>query len=351
MVDLLILPISGPQGASSRYRIFQFLPELTKAGISHFVHLPPPQRGKGLGRLSRAHAEWRSITAQMHEAQAVFLQKRLLSVGRVEAMAKAVPYLFDFDDAIFTSPRGNRSLWSRWRTSARLHAVLKHAQTVIAGNHYLADYARQYAPNVVYLPTVLDHRLYPAKEHRATAPLVVGWIGHSVNHPYLDMVGKILQRLARLFSIRLLVVSDRDFSLSGVAVENRRWSADREIADILSMDIGIMPMPDDPWTRGKCGFKAIQYMAAGLPVVCSRVGANPEIVRHAVDGFCVSSPKEWLEALHILCQNVELRQQMGAQGRQQVAARFSLETATPRFLAVLAAVLVKPSAYTSASAS
>jgi glycosyltransferase involved in cell wall biosynthesis len=340
--DILFLPISGPRGASSRYRVFQFLPWLTEAGITHAVHLPPDSPGSGIQRLVKALRERRAIAGMAHESRSVFVQKRLLPVTQVDALAAARPLAFDFDDAIFTSPSGERSRVAQRRVEERLKHVLATAKIVIAGNRYLCDYANQFARRVVHLPTVIDHTRYPAKAHAETPKIVIGWIGHSVNHPYLLDMSEILQELAKRWKIRLLVVSDRDLAIPGVQVENRRWSEATEVRDILDMDIGIMPMPDDPWSRGKCGFKAIQYMAAGIPVVCAAVGANIEIVRDRIDGFCAGSEAQWRDGLAALIADVNLRQQIGTAARARIQANYSLENAAPQLIDTLSALCEMP---------
>lgn len=339
MEEILFLPISGPIGASSRYRVLQFLPRLVAEGISHTVHIPSAPTKKGLARLLDARREHRTINELLQQSQVIFIQKRLFPTSWIEAWADARPLLFDFDDAIFTTPQGQRSLLAQRRVEHRLRHTLSAAHTVISGNRYLSDYAAQFTRRIIHLPTVVDTHLYPAKKHIPAKPIVIGWIGHSVNHPYLAGLNDVLGKLAHRFDILLLIVSDRDLIFPGIVVENRRWSEKSEIADILQMDIGIMPMPDDPWTRGKCGLKAIQYMAAGLPVVCSAVGANREIVRDGVDGFCPSSPSQWFECLAALCADHELRQQMGTAGRARAQNIYSLEALFPRWLAVLRAAL------------
>lgn len=333
--DILFLPISGPRGASSRYRLFQFLPAITDAGWTYSVHLPPESPGSGFRRLLTALRERRKLAEMVSASRGVFLQKRLLPESQITALARARPLLFDFDDAIFTSPSGKRSGLAQRRVENRLKAVLSEATLVVAGNRYLCDYAGQYSDQVIHLPTVIDTSRYPARQHADTEEIVIGWIGHSVNHPYLAGLGDVLRNTAKHFRVRLLVVSDRDLAIPGVTVENRRWSEETEVADILRMDIGIMPMPDDAWSRGKCGFKAIQYMAAGIPVVCAAVGANREIVRHNVDGYVVTTLTDWVAAIADLCSSVERRVSMGESGRHHVVINYSLGSTIPKFISQL----------------
>ena len=330
--DILFLPVSGPRGASSRYRLFQFLPAIEAAGFSYNVHLPPANPGQGLGRILTSWRDQRTIRSLAAEAQLTFVQKRLLPEGLIDALARSGRLAFDFDDAIFTSPTGDRSAHASRRVEHRLKAVLAAADLVLTGNRYLAEYSAPYARRVVVLPTVVDTDRYPARQHADRDTIVIGWIGHSVNHPYLAAMQPILQGLAATRRFRLLIVSDRDLLLPGVEVENRRWSEATEVADILDMDIGIMPMPDDPWSRGKCGLKALQYMAAGVPVVCAAVGANVDIVRNGSDGFTAASDAEWREGLGELCASTDLRTAMGTSARARVLAQYSFHSATPILL-------------------
>lgn len=336
--DILLLPISGPNGASSRYRVFQYLPALAEAGFSYALHFPPPSPRSGIRRLLASLREHKEIRSRASESRAIFVQKRLLPQSLIDKLAER-HLAFDFDDAIFTTPRGDRSRLAQRRVERRLAAALASAHVVTAGNRYLCDYARQFAKDVVLVPTVVDVARYPAKIHAPVRETTIGWIGHSVNHPYLSDLAGILRALAADMPIRLLVVSDRDLEIPGVPVENRRWSEDTEVADILHMDIGIMPMPDDPWSRGKCGLKAIQYMAAGIPVVCAAVGANLDIVREGVDGYLCGTPAEWREKLATLCRDVDLRQRLGKNARQRVRASYSLEAAWPLWQAALRKLL------------
>ncbi|MBI5785285.1 MAG: glycosyltransferase family 4 protein [Rhodocyclales bacterium] len=330
--DILFLPVSGPRGASSRYRIFQFLPAIEAAGYSHRIHLPPTGPGQGLGRIVTAWRDQRAIRKLAALAQLSFVQKRLLPERLVAALARSGRLMFDFDDAIFTSPTGDRSVHASRRVERRLQAVLAAADVVLTGNRYLAEYSAPYARHVTVLPTVVDTDRYPARQHGSRDRPVIGWIGHSVNHPYLAAMQPLLQRLAATQKFSLLIVSDKDLLLPGIEVENRRWSEATEVADILDMDIGIMPMPDDPWSRGKCGLKALQYMAAGVPVVCAAVGANVDIVRNGIDGFAASGEADWQEGLGELCASAELRAAMGTSARARVAAEYSIRSATPILL-------------------
>lgn len=307
-----ILTFGSARAASVRYRVLQFLPHLEQAGIRTTL------LSSGIPR-----------PAEAADLPVCWIQKKLLSLGKVRALARRHKLVFDFDDAIWTSEKGDRSLFARLRTKARLASVLKRSAVVMAGNDYLADYARRFNRNVVVVPTVVDCDLYPARRHAEARVVTLGWVGHSVNFKYLAALGDVLRRLAAVRPVRLLVVADQAFHAEGLEVENRPWAEDTEVANILEMDIGLMPLADDEWTRGKCGFKAIQYMAAGIPPVASRVGMNVQLVEHGVDGFLAGNSREWFEALSLLCSDAALRQRVGQAARQKVHARYSLRSTGP----------------------
>jgi glycosyltransferase involved in cell wall biosynthesis len=186
---------------------------------------------------------------------------------------------------------------------------------------------------------VLDTDRYPARQHGPREVLTLGWIGHSVNFPYLAALGPVLREFAAQCPARLLVVADRDFQLDGVDIVNRRWSERTEVADLLDMDVGLMPLADDEWTRGKCGFKAVQYMAAGVPPVASPVGMNRDLVHNEQDGFLAGSDDEWLAALRRLQADAGLRERMGRAAREKVQQRYSLAATGPAIARIFQEVL------------
>lgn len=308
--DLGVLPFGSARAASVRYRVLQFLPYLHAAGVS--TTLLAPTSGAGVADFA-----------------VCWIQKKLLPMGKVRALAKRHALVFDFDDAIWTSEKGTRSLLARLRTEWRLKYTLRKSALVFAGNEFLAAYARRYNPRVMVVPTVLDTVRYPQKEHGTADVPTLGWIGHSVNFKYLAALAPVLRRLASGRPFRLLVVADRDFHLDGIEVVNRRWSEETEVTDILSMDVGLMPLADDEWTRGKCGFKAIQYMSAGVPTVASPVGMNRQLITHGVDGFLASGEDDWLEILRRLQADAALRAGVGRNAREKIRASYSLASWGP----------------------
>lgn len=333
---ILFLTISGRNGASSRYRVYQFLPSLEAAGFEPRV-IPPAPRSRGMARLFAGIREEKGLLRAASECDTVFIQKRLFGtgfIGRLRELGRTI--IFDYDDSIFTSPAGDWSFLTRARVAARLKTILGAADIVVAGNRFLADYATAVgARRAEVLPTAVDVSRYAMKEHKA-GPVTLGWIGSSVNHRYLDGLSGVLPLICGSYSgTRLLVVSDRDYEMDGVTVENRRWSEAREAADILDMDIGLMPLADDGWTRGKCALKALQYMACGVPPVCSAVGANNEVIAHGVDGFLATGTLDWRDGLEGLIRSPERRNAVGIAARRKVETGYSLGVYAGRLAGLL----------------
>ena len=336
MTRVLFLPISGRQGASSRYRVYQFIPLLEAADISMDVMTPEP-KARGLMRPIKGWYEERACLKAAEGADIIFIQKRLFPVGFIQSLRRlGKKIVFDLDDSIFTSPKMDWSGPTRAKVLARLSAVLEASDLVIAGNRFLASKTREIgARRVEVLPTCLDLSGYRAREHRQGPP-VVGWIGSSVNHFYLDNLSGVMRGLSGEFpGLRLLVVSDKEYRMDGVEVENSRWSEGSEIDDLLRMDVGLMPLADDDWTRGKCAFKAIQYMACGIPSVCSPVGANIELVEDGVDGFLPKDESGWFDALAALLSSPEKRAGMGRAAYGKIESEYSLAAVGPGFVGLL----------------
>lgn len=309
--------------ASTRYRVLQYMPSLERGGISCTV--------KSLSKTSR---NWFSLARQLRRADLVFIQKKLftrLELFMVRKLARRMVY--DFDDAVmFKCDAASARQIERQRK--RFAATVRKADLVIAGNSYLRAQTLPWNPNVQVLPTPLHTGSYPERQTvRDTGAVVLGWIGSRGTLKYLRDISPVLENLGCLFPrLKLKIVADDFFSLEHLEVIRKPWSAMDEIADLHSFDIGLMPLRDDEWTRGKCGFKLLQCMAVGLPVVCSPVGMNSEIVTHGREGFWASTPEEWREHLSRLITDAGLRQSMGRLGRQKVEQTYSLAVNAPKLL-------------------
>jgi glycosyltransferase involved in cell wall biosynthesis len=233
--------------------------------------------------------------------------------------------IFDFDDAVmFRELKYRRPL--RAKTFKKFVHTLKHCRAAVAGNEFLARLAEACGVRSTVLPTPIDLAKYKLKEQRNGNGLTIGWLGLSDGLGYLKDIQPVLQRLTGMFpGLRLKVVSDKPLQLDGVTIHNEPWQKETEQQNLTSFDIGIMPLWDSLWTRGKCGYKILQYMGVGTAVVASAVGANRDIITHGENGFLAESQDDWMTALGALIENAEQRREFGLRGRKLVEERYSLD--------------------------
>jgi glycosyltransferase involved in cell wall biosynthesis len=221
----------------------------------------------------------------------------------------------------------------RFLLGKKIDAVMRYATMVTVGNDYLAERAYSAgAKRVEYLPTVIDLDRYKIYQSRQNEVFTIGWIGTPLTAKYLNEVAAALEAVAKKKRIHLLTVGLNSLSLPGVAVETVPWSEDTEVEQINSFDVGIMPLPDDAWERGKCGYKLIQYMACGVPVIASPVSVNQKIVEPGKNGFLARTQSEWTDALITLIANQALAKQMGQFGRTKVENEYCLQVTAPKLL-------------------
>jgi glycosyltransferase involved in cell wall biosynthesis len=253
------------------------------------------------------------------------------------AFRSSKPLLYDFDDAFFHPYDDHPRRAARRLLGGKLVPLIEGAAAVCAGNDYLRDYAARFNESVTILPTVVNIDDYRPAGDRPDRPLTIGWIGSPSTWRFVQPLLPLLAGLAREHRIRFVAVG------AGAAAEADKfdgltftpWSEAGEIAAVQAMDIGIMPLPDEPWARGKSGYKLIQYMACGLPVVASPVGVNATIVDEGVTGLLASGPEEWRGALERLIDDAELRRAMGAKGRARAVEAYSLQAHAPRLVDIM----------------
>jgi len=241
--------------------------------------------------------------------------------------------VFDIDDAIWEPPAHVESPFLRWVDYGWTRQMAGLCAHAVVGNALLRDYVAPLNPKVTIIPTCIDMELHGQKAYRdhsenrgLESPLsmvVLGWTGLKDNLGYLEAIESVLRELAREHNITLHIATGKSYALEGVAVENEHWRLDREIDYLQHADIGLMPLHDTPRARGKCAFKALQYMAVGTPVVLSPVGMNAEVVEDGVSGLLADSPEEWKEKLGRLITDPALRERMGRTARERVRARYS----------------------------
>jgi glycosyltransferase involved in cell wall biosynthesis len=284
--------------------------------------------------------QWFGLNRRLAGADVVILQRRLLRRWQIFFLRRAARLLiFDFDDAVFLrdsyAPKG---LHSR-RRLRRFAAIVGAADHVVAGNSFLAEQARHWTrrDRVHVIPTCLEPAPYKLAEHRAVKQdIALIWIGSASTLRGLERARNLFDEIGQcLPGIRLTLVCDRFMSFRYLRVQACPWSETMERAALANAAIGISWIPDDPWSRGKCGLKVLQYMAAGLPVVANSVGVHTELVRHGVSGYLADTPAQWIEAIDRLAREPELRRQMGMAGRERLEQDYSIAAGSQRWLNVL----------------
>lgn len=241
------------------------------------------------------------------------------------------PYLADYDDAIFHNYDIHPRRIVQRLLGKKIDAIMANANIVTVGNEYLAERARNAgAPRVEILPSVIDLKRYPLVEARVNEIFTIGWIGSPSTTKHLLEAETALKEVCGNRGGKVVLVGAGENPFSGLMATIRDWDEATETGEIGNFDVGIMPLPDNPWERGKCGFKLIQYLACGKPVVASPVGVNREIVVDGVNGFLASSHDEWVRALERLKSDPELRKAMGANGRRMVEGKYCLQVTAPR---------------------
>ncbi|KAA0677438.1 glycosyltransferase [Azospirillum brasilense] len=346
----------GRLGASSRLRFLAYLPALRDAGFrvteAPLLDDDYLRRLYGGGpadrrRIAAAYAQRIAALRASRSHDLVWLEKEALPWLPFTAEAVAglgrVPYVMDIDDAWFERYAGHRLAPVRALLGGKFATLARNARILLAGNPYLADWARGAGcPDVRLLPTVVDPARYPllpfpgGSGNAANSPATVGWIGSPSTARYLGMVGGALARLGTAVRLRVIGASEAALSpILPVPATCVPWREESETEELGHVDIGIMPLPDSPWERGKCGYKLIQYMAAGRPVVASPVGVNTSLVQHGVNGFLAEGEDAWTDALGRLAADPDLRAGMGAAGRRLVEECYALSVTAPQLAAAL----------------
>src|SRR5581483_3381984 len=353
---LALVPAVYDTSPGQRFRIEQWEPLLRKAGVEitwaafedDELHSTIYKSGGTFDKLrlvTRAMGRRMTVLRRVRDFDLVYVfrEAALLGPAIFEQWAKraGVPLIFDFDDAVYVpykSPtNGYLSLLKFGPSKTR--AVCRIADHVMAGNPHLAAYARQVNDNVTVIPTTIDTEKYQiADSWEADGVPVIGWSGSHSTVAHLNTLRGALQKLARRERFRLRVIGTPNYGLEGVDVEAMPWRSQSEIADLKPINIGVMPLPDDRWSKGKCGLKALQYMALGIPTICSPVGVNSEIIRDGENGMLAATEDEWVEKLSQLLCSAELRERIGRTGRATVEAGYSAISQAPRVLRIFESV-------------
>jgi glycosyltransferase involved in cell wall biosynthesis len=309
----------GKNSASSYFRIRQHIKQLAQFNIDVDEYIPYFHDDCGLPSIFKALSHIPGVIAS-HNADLVWIRRVLVQGYETFERFLKRPRVLDVDDAVWLNyPFGKY---------AAPH-IAKAMDAVIAGNTYLADYFSKYCRNIYIVPTAIDLSRYlmRAKEDDAGDKFIIGWTGFACNYKYLSLIETSLKKfLLEHKNAELLIIAERPWKSSEIPAEKIkfiRWSREIEASALQQMSVGIMPLSDDQWSRGKCSFKMLQYMAVGLPVIVSPVGMNRDILAKAQIGFAATSDDEWYESLKLLYNNRKLQLELGKNGRQVVEKDFS----------------------------
>lgn len=243
--------------------------------------------------------------------------------------------VYDFDDAIWHFDISNANRKMGWlKNPAKTANIITMADLVFAGNKYLAEFAHHYNNNVVIIPTTIDTDEYQPAPFRSEGSVCIGWSGSITTIRHFEMLIPVYKRLKSIFGehICFKVVGDGSFRNEDLGIHGISWTKKEELSELSSMDIGVMPLPDDEWAKGKCGLKGLQYMAMSIATVMSPVGVNTGIIRDGENGFLASGDEEWVNKLSLLIQDTALRNRLGEEGRRTVVEQFSVHAQKNNYL-------------------
>lgn len=343
----------GTRAASTRQRCLQALPYLAAQQITLDIHplfdndyltqMLTHGRRSPLAVFS-AYCKRLAILLRCRHYDFIWVQYELFPYlpGFIERCIglTRLPVIYDIDDAFFHQYDQHHHPLIRRALGRKLIPLMQRSRLAFCGNAYLHRYVHPHCPQAEIIPTVLDTQRYmPAPQRSVASPPILGWIGSPSTWKYCLPVTDLLTRLVREQRMVMHVIGAEHAANPHDPFTFRAWSEASEIAEIQQMDIGIMPLPDEPWARGKCGYKLIQYMACGLPVIASPVGVNSDLVQHGVNGFLATTEAQWREAIDALLADPALRQRMGDAGRAHVVEHYSIQRYGPHIASRIRAVL------------
>lgn len=356
MKVLAVVPAVYDTSPGQRFRLEQWEPLLAKEGVEiTYSPFETPelrsvlyQKGNALAKIKAVGKNLKQRKTDVKDAVNydlvyVFREAALLGPAWFErSIAKrGVPMVFDFDDAVFVAYKSpSNGYLSYLKFPGKTATICRLSAHVMAGNQYLADYALKENPNVTIIPTTIDTSKYtPLQRVSEPETLTIGWSGSFSTVQHLDTIREVLQELAKTEKFKLRVIGTPEYDLPGVETEAIQWRSDSEIEDLRQIDIGLMPLPDEDWSRGKCGLKALQYMALGIPTICSPVGVNTSIIQDGENGYLADAKDEWIKKLKMMLHLPELRQKIGMAGRKTVEDGYSAISQAPRVLGIFESVV------------
>lgn len=349
---LFLAPYPANEAPSQRYRFEHYLGKLKQQGIQYnyqpflsqsawkIFFKPGHYLNKILALLGGFLRRWILMTT-IRKYDYVFIHREAAPVGPpvfewIIARLYRKKIIYDFDDAIWipsASSANKIALHFKW--FSKVASICKMASTVTAGNQYLADFAGRYCKNVVIIPTVVEtEKVHDQVQDHAVAVPAVGWTGTLTTLKYLELVLPVLQRLQERIDFTFIVIANSDPQLPLKNYRYITWKGPTEVTDLLNMHIGIMPLEDGELEKGKCGFKAIQYMSLGIPALVSPVGVNTAIVEDGVNGYICTTGQDWEDKIYLLLKDNNLRASLGKAARKKIVEKYSVKATEEKFLAL-----------------
>ncbi|MBI5360908.1 MAG: glycosyltransferase family 4 protein [Planctomycetes bacterium] len=316
----------GGNHPATRYRITQYLDYLKQNGIEYALEFFPA-----------GFFGWLRLVRLAGNYNAVFIQKKRIGNFWLWLFRRrGCKIIYDIDDAVMFNSSRHSSPDSPGRMK-RFVKMVRASDFVIAGNKYLRSLVEPHNKNCAVMPTTIDMKKYPAKDYESTGTgaCTIGWIGGGKSIVFLNEIMPVLEDLAGRFDIRLKIVCNTFTESGRLEIIKKQWKEEEEAADILTFDIGLSPLPDDPWSKGKCATKLLQCMAAGIPTVSSNAGVHPDMIKDGVNGYMAGSPQEWMEKISILINDSIKRREIGLSGRKTVLDLYSVEANAPGLLKIL----------------
>lgn len=282
------------------------------------------------------------LLLKIHQYNKIFIHREVAMIGPayfewIYSKIFKKDIIFDFDDAIWLKDVSNANQNLSWlKFPNKTKSIIAYSKTIIAGNSYLRNYAKQFNTNVYVIPTTIDTNYHHPKNKLSTDKVSIGWTGSITTNKHLALITDVLEQLVEKYPhVEITMISNQPIIQNNLKIKFVEWNQTTEIEDLSQIDIGIMPLPNDEWAKGKCGFKGLQYMALEISTVMSPVGVNTEIIEDGKNGFLASDKKEWLTKLSALIESGELRETLGKNGRKTVIEKYSINAQKDFFIALL----------------
>ncbi len=350
-INVLFLTRYDRDAASSRQRFFQYILYLKSMGIAcrtkplfwngYLKHRFKKKNINFLKKLVSSYVKRAKTLLGAKGYDLLFVQMELLpylpAIAERLLLPPDIPRIYDFDDAWFYRYLEHQNYFVRNFLGKKISNLASKASGVVVGSDFLYKYISQHQNNVILIPTCIDLNLYPVSPpvFNLDKPFTIGWIGSPATSPFLNDVMDVLKKFCSAYNARVVLIGAEPQSVNMPNLEYIQWAEESEVEELSKFDVGIMPLRDTPFTRGKCAFKLIQYMGCWKPVIASPVGENVIVVEHGINGFLADNPDQWYSALKQLYDNRELRVSMGIQGRAKVEQEYNLAVAAPRLAKVL----------------